>query len=401
MKEVLVVINTLGHAGAEMALLELLRRFDPQICHVSLYVLTGQGELVHGLPSHVRLLNRRYRDCSVLSKEGRRGLFLQTLRAMFTRGAVFRCLPYLCRNFTDMVRKKRVLPDKLLWRILSDGGQRIKTQYDLAVAFLEGGSAYYVADHVKAARKAAFVHVDYGLAGYTRALDQDCWRQYDRIFAVSREVRDAFTAVYPEYGDKTEVFHNLIDRERICAMAMEEGGFADEFDGMRILTVGRLTAQKGLELSIDAMGLLKAAGVHARWYVLGEGDRRGFLEERIKKLGLEGDFLLPGPVDNPYVYMRQADLYVQASRFEGKSIAIQEAQILGMAVLVSDCSGNREQVTPDVDGMLCGLTPEQICAGVRTLLEDHEKRARLGAAAAEKARMLSDVSDISKLFSLL
>jgi len=399
MKKVLFVINTLGRAGAETALMELLNRLEPEKYSISVYVLMNQGEMAEELPKHVRLLNRHYKSVSVLSREGQRHLRGQVLCAMLHRAAVIRCLPYLLRNLCAMLARKRILPDKLLWRVLSEGGQRLTEHYDLAVAFLEGGSAYYVADHVSADKKAAFLHVDYQKAGYTRALDRDCYVTYDRIFTVSGEVRTAFLEVYPECESKTEIFHNLISREKVRSRAELSGGFEDAFDGQRILTVGRLTQQKALEISIEAMKLLKDAGLRVRWYVLGEGDQRSFLEEKIRKLGLEEDFCLLGAVSNPYPYMRQADLYVHASRFEGKSIAIQEAQILGKAILVSDCSGNREQIENNVDGMMCSLTPESIFEGVKELLGDAEKRCRLGKAAA--SRELADGAEMEKLLSLL
>lgn len=399
MKRVLVVINTLGRAGAETALIELLRHLDPAQYDVSLYVLLNQGELVHELPPFVRLLNRNYSDTSVLSKEGQRRLVKQILRAMATRWTLIRSLPYLSRNLWDMVRRGNVSFSRLLWRVAADGGERLDARYDLAVAFLEGGSTYYVADHVQADKKAAFVHVDYKKAGYSRTLDGDCYRQYDKIFSVSDEVRASFLEAYPECAGRTEVFHNLINREKILAGAQRPGGFSDGFDGMRLLTVGRLMKQKALEVSIDAMRLLKDAGEHVRWYVLGEGDQRRFLEERIRTLGLEEDFLLLGAVDNPYPYMRQADLYVHASRFEGKSIAIQEAQILGKAILVSDCSGNREQVEQGVDGVMCPLEAEELCRAIRGLLGNARERERLGRAAARRPQ--TDKTELGKLLSLL
>lgn len=398
MKKMLFVINTMGHAGAETALLELLRHLNQEQYEISLYVLLGQGELVHELPEHVELLNKRYDDCSVLSKEGKRHLTGQVFKAMLSRGTVFRLLPYLFRNLGAMLGRGQILPDKLLWRVLSDGGERFETRYDLAVSFLEGGSAYYVADHVKAEKKAVFLHVDYERAGYTRALDRNCYLKYDKIFTVSDEVKASFLKVYPECEARTDIFHNLVNQELIRSKSKLPGGFTDEFDGIRILTVGRLTAQKAFEVSIEAMKLLKDRKEHVRWYVLGEGDRRSFLEERIRQLGLKEDFLLLGAVDNPYPYMAQADIYVHASRFEGKSIAIQEAQTLGKAILVSDCSGNREQVVHNVDGMMCSLTPEGICRGVQELLQDEEKRRRLGAAAAEKK--FAGEAEIDKLLSL-
>lgn len=399
MKKLLFVINTLGHAGAETALMELLRHLPPEEYEVDLYVLMNQGEMVSQLPEHVRLLNRRYSEKSVLSREGKRALWGQILRAMAVRASVLRCLPYLAKNFCAMAAAGKIRPDKLLWRVMSEGGMRIDARYDLAVAYLEGGSAYFVAEHVNAAKKAAFIHVDYERAGYTRDLDRNCYLKFDRVFPVSDEVRASFLKVYPECEAVTEVFHNLVNQEEIRRKALLPGGFSDDFDGPRILTVGRLTAQKAIEVSVEAMKLLKDGGIRARWYVLGEGEERNRLEERIHKLGLKEDFLLLGAVDNPYPYIRQADLYVHASRFEGKSIAIQEAQTLGRPILVSDCSGNREQVEHNVDGLLCSLTPEGICGGIRELLEDGELRRRLGEAAAGKK--LTDPSEMGRLLALL
>lgn len=398
MKKALFVINTLGHAGAETALLEVLRNMDPEEYEVDLYVLMNQGELVHELPQHVKLLNNKYNSCSVLSREGKRALRGRVLHAMLSRGSILKCFPYLVRNFCAMLFKGKILPDKLLWRVMSEGGMRIDGHYDLAVAYLEGGSTYYVADHVRADKKAAFIHVDYKKAGYTRALDKECYLKYDKVFPVSDEVRASFLQVYPECEAVTEVFHNIINQKEIRKKSLLPGGFTDSYDGVRILTVGRLTAQKAYEVSVEAMKLLKEKGIRARWYVLGEGEQREFLEEKIKKLGLEQDFILLGAVGNPYPYILQADLYVHASRFEGKSIAIQEAQTLGKTILVSDCSGNREQVEHNVDGMLCRLTPEGISEGIEELTSDREKYRRLGAAAAEKKQ--TDESEMHKLFCI-
>lgn len=398
MKKLLFVINTLGQAGAETAMLNLLRLIDPERYQVSLYVLMGQGEMVRELPKHVRLLNSSFCEMPVLSAEGRKQMSRRVMSAAFRRGTVFRLFPYLLRHFFAMAARGRIQTDKLLWRLLSDGGLLFEEEYDLAVAFLEGGSAYYVADHVKARHKAAFVHVDYGRAGYNRALDRDCYLKYDRIFAVSDEVRTCFAQAYPECREKCFVFHNVLDTEEIRRKAALPGGFTDGYQGLRILTVGRLTSQKAYDIALDAMRLLKERGEQVRWYVLGEGDQRNMLEEKRRKLGLEEDFLLPGAVGNPYPYFAQADIYVHATRFEGKSIAIQEAQILGKAILVSDCSGNREQVEQGVDGLLCELTPEGIAAGIQDLVHDPGLRDRLGRGAG--MRSFEEREGLDKLLEL-
>ena len=384
-KKLLFVINTLGCGGAERAMLNLFDALDPKKYEISLFVLTGQGELSHALPKHVRLLNRDYKDVSVLTKEGRKLLIRSVLRAGIKKGLFLRRASYLLKNFRDMRRRGKILPDKLCWRVLSDGAPLIRREYDLAVAYLEGGATYYVAEHVKARKKAAFVHIDYGKAGYTRKLDRDCYQKFDRIFTVSDEVRAHFLEVYPEHEKKVSVFHNLINQERIRQMAEQGSGFDDEFQGYRILTVGRLTQQKRYDIAIQAMALLKEkCSVPVRWYVLGEGELRESLRQQIKDAGVEQEFIFLGVKENPFPYYKNCDLYVHATGFEGKSIAIQEAQTLGKPILATDCSGNREQIVHDIDGRMCPLDPKCVSEEIFWMMEHPEKCKAYGEQAKKK-----------------
>lgn len=384
MKKILFVINTLGRAGAETALFALLNSLDQTQYDVSLYVIMAQGEMIPSLPPYVHLLNPTYNTESVLSKQGRKAMVKTVLGAWFRNGHVIRKTGYLAARLREMKKRKRMQTDKLLWRMMSDGSIRFDQTFDLAVAYLEGASTYYVADYVKAKKKAAFVHIDYESSGYTREMDRDCYERMDRIFTVSAEVKEHFLKVYPQYRDKTMVFHNMIDRKRILRMAEEPGGFTDHWDGTRLLTVGRLTPQKAYDIAVKAMRLIKDAGYRVRWYVLGEGSERAKLEKEIEALGLQKEFILLGATENPFPYYKQADIYVHATRFEGKSIAIQEAQILGCPVIASDCNGNREQIQNGEDGLLCSLNPQAIADCITGLIGEPEKQKRFVEAAKKK-----------------
>ncbi len=383
-KKLLFVINTLSRAGAETALLELLRRLDSQEYEIYLYVVTGQGELADKLPGYVRLLNSTFSGESVLTRRGRGELLRRICRSFLRNGRLPDKLHYVMKNLISMVKERRIQADKLLWRVLSDGAERFDVCFDLAMAWIEGGSVYYVADHVKARKKAALIHIDYENAGYTRAMDQGCFERFTNIFAVSEETKRHFCNVYPEYEAKTDVFHNIVNQEVIRLRAQEKGGFSDGYGGFRILTVGRLTWQKGYDIAIEAMKILKEKKYDIRWYVLGEGELRKVLTKKIRELGLEKDFILLGQRDNPYPYYAQTDLYVHATRFEGKSIAIQEAQTLGRAVIASDCNGNLEQIADGEDGILCGLTPRSVAEKIEDLYLNEGKRSRLGEKAKKK-----------------
>lgn len=398
-KKILLVINTLGHAGAEVAMLELLKAFDQDEYEVSLYVLMGQGELIGRVPLYVKLLNKNYEASSVLSGKGKMHMIKTVAKAAVARGTIIRRLPYLISNLVQMMKKKKIFGEKLLWRILADGSARFDETYDLAIAYLEGGSTYYVADHVKAKAKAAFLHVDYERAGYTRSLDRDAYEKYDRVFTVSDEVKDSFVKAYPEYSEKTRIFHNILDVEGIREKSKEPGGFDDGYEGIRLLTVGRLTWQKAYDVAIDAMALLKKDYDNVRWYVLGEGPERAKLEKKLETLGLKKDFLLSGAKQNPYPYYAQTDIYVHATRFEGKSIAIQEAQALGCAIVASDCSGNREQIEDHKDGILCAFDAKAIRDSIAELLDNPEMRKTMGKAASERKLVYEE--DLAMLYELM
>lgn len=399
MKKVLFVINTLGQGGAEVALMEMLRALGGRDFRLDVYVMLGQGELVDRLPEGVRLLNKDYDPTDVLSEAGKKRLSQRLLTMLPKRFALGKNIPYITGNYLDMQRRGAGLqPEKLLWRAVSDAAPDLEDEYDLAVAYIEGASSYYVADHVRAKHKVAFVHVDYVKAGYSRKLDKDTYAAFERIFCVSDDVLNSFAGMYPEYKDKLDLFYNLVDQDRIRQRAQEPGGFGDDYDGIRILTVGRLVKQKALEFSVDALKRLKDQGVKARWYVLGEGDERSFLEKYIAKAGLEEDFLLLGVTPNPFPFYQQCDIYAHCSRFEGRSVAIQEAQALGCAVIATDCSGNRSQITDGVDGLLVNLDPAAIAEAIKRLINAPGLGRAMGQTASKKHE---DGQDLHKILTFL
>lgn len=398
-KRVLFVINTMSRAGAETALLAMLKQLDDPMMAIDLFVLMDQGELLPMLPDHVTLLNKNPSYKSVLSPDGRTYLRNTAIKRLLKHANFLRLGPYMLSCYLDMRAKGAVFVEKLLWRAMSDGAPRLTGEYDLAVAYLEGGSAYYVADHVKAKKKVAWIHNDYAGSGYSTKLDRGCFDRFDRIFCVAEETRDKYLELYPQYASKTEVFENLMDNEAIVSKASLPGGFHDGYDGLRILTVGRLNSQKGYDIAVQAMAIIKSRGVRARWYALGEGAERDQLERQIADLGLTDDFVLLGATDNPYPFYRQCDVYAQPSRYEGKGLAILEAQILGKPIVATDHPVIRESVTDRVDGLLVKLEPEPLANALLMLLTNEETRRHYARASADRAAHME--SDLYKFYELV
>ncbi len=400
-KKLLFIINTMGQAGAETALVQLLKRLDSMgEYELFLYAVIPCGELFGRVPKKVHILNRHVSRATLLSPAGRLRIARAVAASFFYRLTGFKLLGYMIKNIREQRASGRKLQyDKLLWRLLADGRPDTLGYYDLAVAYIEGAAAYLLADKVKARHKAAFIHIDYEEAGYTPLMDQDCYRVAEKIFVVSKEVGERFGNVYPQYRDRIRLFRNLLDQDSIRRRAEEGDGFTDGFEGIRLLTVGRLHYQKGYDIAIKALAGMRRDGYPVRWYVIGEGMERRNLETLIKKYGVEEYFILMGAKDNPYPYMKQADIYVQATRFEGKSIAVEEAQILGKVIVASDCTGNTEQIRSGYDGVLLALEEENLVRELERMVDEPELRKEYARHVLEKK--IGFPKDLDALLELL
>lgn len=399
-KSILFVMNTMGRAGAERALIELMRILDPSRYQISLYVLIPRGELFEEVPDYVHILNRRTDSRSVLSVGGKIAVAASLIKAASGSGSLIKAVRRM-RNMERSNNKAQNVQtkEKIMRRLLSDGLPGLPGRFDLAVAYLEGPATWYTAEKIHADRKAAFLHIDYRQAGYSSELDQGCYKVFNRIYAVSGEVQRDFLEVYPEYTDKTKLFFNIVNRKYIRKRAKESGGFTDNYEGIRLLTVGRLYYQKGYDIAVKTASLLKKQGCEFRWYVLGEGEEKKNIRHMIHEYGLEDTFFLLGAAANPYPYFSQADIYVCTSRFEGKSIVIEEAQALGKPVVSTGCTGVNEQINRDIDGIIIkGTESELLAEAIRKLMKNPELCRKYGEASYNKEQLYqSGLNDFLEL----
>jgi glycosyltransferase involved in cell wall biosynthesis len=142
---------------------------------------------------------------------------------------------------------------------------------------------------------------------------------------------------------------------------------------------------KGHDLLLNAFASIKDR--HPNWslIILGEGAQRQELESLRDRLALGNRVSMPGLVKNPEDYLRQADLFVMSSRFEGLPLSLGEAMASGLAVISTDCpTGPREMITDGVDGLLVpNEDGDALGAAMDRLMSDDQTRQRLAARASE------------------
>ncbi len=240
--------------------------------------------------------------------------------------------------------------------------------YDVAINYLEIEPPTFLLDHIRAKKYLQWIHIDVENLSDPQKLDPyvSGWSRMDGIVCVSQVAVDSFCARYPALADKVHLIYNFYDTEDI----LRKGGEPYTFEGLRpvLLSVGRMTEQKKYLRFLDVLARLRDEGLDFSWYVLGDGIQRRQIEEKIHALELSDRVYLHGLTDNPYKYMKNCDLFVLPSGWEGFPTVTVEAKILGCPILATDVSGIQEQLIHGQTGWIVDNDEEAICHGLRQLL---------------------------------
>lgn len=115
---------------------------------------------------------------------------------------------------------------------------------------------------------------------------------------------------------------------------------------------------------------MKDQGVEFKWLIIGNGELQEMLNKLIESTDTEKSIYLIGPRENPYIYMKSADIVVQSSRWEGKSVVLDEAKIIGTSIVTTNYPTAKDQILNEEEGLIVDMNPEGIADGVKRLVED-------------------------------
>ena len=298
------------------------------------------------------------------------------------------------------LNKNKLHGAQIFWKNCKNSFEVLDCRYDIAIAYNQGFPTYFVADKVNAAKKFAWVNTDYVKAGYKASIDEKYYDKFDNIVAVSEEAEIILENTFPKFKDKLLVIKDINNAELIKKMAEEKEVFKNVDDGItKIVTVGRLVALKGYDLAIDVARLLDKKGIQFKWYVIGEGPERGNIEELIEKNGLKDKFILLGEKANPYPYMKNCDIYVQTSRFEGFGLSIAEAKILNKVIVTTDFDTAYNQIKNGENGIIVKKDPRYISDNIIKIISNKDLQIKfINNLNKSKKGNLEEVKKICSLF---
>lgn len=232
-------------------------------------------------------------------------------------------------------------------------------QYDIVVVASEASMFRPLAARLQKAKKVQWIHTDYArwknISVWARRVtrrDAALYAHFDAVVTLSDNIRADFAALYPALAGRAHSIPNLVDEAGICEKAAAPCPQTDGLAPFNIITLGRMEAEKNLDGLLDAAARLAGGGQPFHWYLVGGGRLLPHVQKRVHALGLTGNVISTGPLENPYPLLAACDVMVLLSHYEGTPVTIDEAKVLGVPVMATRVGGIPGQVADGRTGLL-------------------------------------------------
>ena len=385
-KNILIVFTgSMEAGGIERSLLGLLDVIDYEKYEVDLFLYAHHGALLPLINSKANLLPE-VNELAYLRES-----FAEKIR----HGALISAGKRL-RDEYRMRRGERVFMDDTWAEVMRKSTPVLEKHYDLALGFFRPFDL--IKEKVNARVKVGWIHTDYSKTDPEGLLKT--YKEMDYIAAVGEGPKQAFCSVIPELAEKVVVIENCLSDAFIRQQA--EADITDEMprDGsIRILSVGRFCKAKNFDHVPEICRLIRQNGIDVTWYLIGFGQDEELIRKKIRSTNMDQYVKILGRRDNPYPYMRECDLYVQPSRYEGKCVSVIEAQILNKPVVITDYPTSSSQLEDGIDGIIVPSEDGACAKGITALLNDEKKQQVL--IENTKKRDYSNRDEVSKLYDLI
>lgn len=396
---IFIAMHYMEIGGAETALVGLLNALDPARVDVDLFLYDHRGEMMQFIPEWVNLLPQipKYsvleRPIVELVKRGFCGIAAARLWAKCLSQKAYKRSGSTLENNSGLDKMS-----KCTTPLLPKINQSVT--YDLAISFLTPHRI--VAEKVKAKKKIAWIHTDYTRVWVDAEDELKVWQKYDYVASISGDVTNTFLQVFPSLAPKIAEIENILSPTFVRKRAELEDADKEfrQTDKISLLSIGRYSEQKNYDNVPDiCKRLINKTKLNIKWYIIGYGGDEALILQKIKEADMEEHVILLGKRSNPYPYIKACDIYVQPSRYEGKSVTVREAQMLCKPVVVTNYPTAPSQIRSDVDGVIVPMDNEGCANGLAEVICDKPLQERI--IAHLKTHDYGNESEVEKIYTLI
>lgn len=366
MQKVLFVTSSIGTGGNEKVLLNVLRCLNSQKFDIFLLVLDGDYS-ANQIPEYIH----RYElegNYNLLSKGIKKG-FPEAIK----RGRVDLAL-CLIREKILNYKKNTIGNYRIFWSVNKEKIEKQRDCFDKAIAFGLGIQVPIVADKINTRSRIAWVNND-----CSKCLDMEHihflnehYAKFDDIVTVTETAEKGFQKVFANLHLKTRIIKDLFDEQEIIdksRLVNNPFDFVDRKDSTIILTVGRVSQEKGYFLLIETAAQLKKKNFSFYWVIIGNGDVAEYLEYA-KRYCVDDVVLFIGERRNPYPFIRECNIYVQTSLWEGNCLTLIEAMVLEKPIVSTNFPSAIEKIEDGKNGLLSDMDAESLSEKISFLIQN-------------------------------
>ena len=371
--------------GVSKSLTSLMNVIDRERYDVTLMIISPEGPFMELLPHDLNIISNPV--CSNLTGKLSGSIrLLKSGHPILAAGSIIRLMASAVGN--------KAFAGQIIAKLMP----ALEEEYDTIVDFNGQQQLYYMVDKLKARKKVTFFHNDYEKWPYYYKADKKYYPKVDYIFTISDKCVESLKKYFPSEKEKIKKMENISSLELITKMSesIPEGMQTEE--SKILLTVGHVCERKGILWAIDAADILNKVGIDFKWHFLGSHDNLERYQALIKERDLEQKIVFLGIKTNPYPYMKKADIIVQPSKYEGKSIALDEAKLLCKPIVVTNFSTVRDQFTDRHNASICQMNPNSIANAIKELLEDKNLQNHYTKNLAKERH--DNSSEIEKLYEI-
>ena len=396
---IFIAMHYMEIGGAETALIGLLNALDPNRVDVDLFLYDHRGEMMQFIPKWVNLLPQipKYsvleRPIVELVKRGFWGIAAARMWAKRISKVAYKRSGSKLENNGGLDKMSKCTAP-LLPRINQS------VTYDLAISFLTPHRI--VAEKVKAKKKIAWIHTDYTRVWVDAEDELKVWQKYDYVASISGDVTNTFLQVFPSLAPKIVEIENTLSPTFVRKRAeLQNVDKEIRHEGtITLLSVGRFSDAKNYDNVPDiCKRLINETKLNIKWYIIGYGGDEALIRQKIKEAGMEEHVILLGKRSNPYPYIKACDIYVQPSRYEGKSVTVREAQMLCKPVVVTNYPTAPSQIRSGIDGVIVPMDNEGCAHGLAEVICDKSLQERI--IAHLKTHDYGNESEVDKIYELI
>ena len=396
---IFIAMHYMEIGGAETALVGLLNALDPARVDVDLFLYDHRGEMMQFIPEWVNLLPQipKYsvleRPIVELVKRGFWGIAAARLWAKWLSQKAYKRSGSTLENNGGLDKMSKCTAP-LLPRINQS------VTYDLAISFLTPHRI--VTEKVKAKKKIAWIHTDYTRVRVDAEDELKVWQKYDYVASISGDVTNTFHQVFPSLAPKIVEIENILSPTFVRKRAeLQNVDKEIRHEGtITLLSVGRFSDAKNYDNVPDiCKRLINETKLNIKWYIIGYGGDEALIRKKIKEAGMEEHVILLGKRSNPYPYIKACDIYVQPSRYEGKSVTVREAQMLCKPVVVTNYPTAPSQIRSGIDGVIVPMDNEGCAHGLAEVICDKSLQERI--IAHLKTHDYGNESEVEKIYTLI